>query len=399
MRACPYDKAPFKNGRQTAVRAGAPQAVVQVNRLGRYFTKTPYSPMASAPLPEFRQIVPWLAVGGLVYLLLVPLGPVLTPFVAAAIIGYMLNPGVDWLAARGVPRALAVVVALVSLALAITAIVLVLLPVLASQIPVLQERFPMLLDAFDRAVRPALTQIGLAVHLDSAGMKTLLAQKLAGTEGLGTSLLNGVRAGGSAVLGLAATLLLVPVVLFYLLLDWYQIVARLAEFVPRRWIALVSDMTREADSMLAQYLRGQLLVMLLLATYYSTALAIAGFEVALPVGMITGLLAFIPYLGFGLGLTLALVSAVLFFDSWNGLLAVAVVYGLGQVIESFYLTPRLVGERIGLHPLTVIFALLSFGQLFGFVGILLALPASAILLVILGRMRQHYLTSRFYNQS
>ena len=125
--------------------------------------------------------------------------------------------GVDWLAARGVPRALAVVVALVSLALAITAIVLVLLPVLASQIPVLQERFPMLLDAFDRAVRPALTQIGLAVHLDSAGMKTLLAQKLAGTEGLGTSLLNGVRAGGSAVLGLAATLLLVPVVLFYLL--------------------------------------------------------------------------------------------------------------------------------------------------------------------------------------
>jgi predicted PurR-regulated permease PerM len=169
----------------------------------------------------------------------------------------------------------------------------------------------------------------------------------------------------------------VPIVLFYLLLDWYRIFARLSEFVPRRWIGLVVDMAREADVLLAQYLRGQLLVMVLLATYYSSALAIAGFEVALPVGMITGLLVFIPYIGFGLGLTLALVSAILFFDSWYGLIAVAVVYGLGQVIESFYLTPRLVG----------------------FVGILLALPASAILSVVLGRLRQHYLTSRFYNQS
>ncbi len=355
--------------------------------------------MAPASLPEFRQWLPWLGVAALAYVLLVPLGPVLTPFVAAAIIGYMLNPGVDWLSDRGVPRALSVLVALVSLVLAITAIVLVLLPVLGSQIPVLQERLPALLDGFDRAVRPALKQIGLTVHLDSAGIKALLAQKLAGAEGLGASMLTWVRVGGSTVLGWAATLFLVPIVLFYLLLDWYQIFARLAEFVPRRWIGLVNDMAREADGLLAQYLRGQLLVMLLLATYYSAALAIAGFDVALPVGIITGLLVFIPYIGFGLGLMLALMSAILFFDSWYGLIAVAIVYGLGQFIESFYLTPRLVGERIGLHPLTVIFALLSFGQLFGFVGILLALPASAILSVVFGRLRQHYLTSRFYNQS
>ena len=355
--------------------------------------------MASAPIPEFRQLLPWLSIAALTYLLLVPLGPVLTPFVAAAIIGYMLNPGVDWLSDRGVPRALSVLVALVSLVLAIIAVELVLLPVLGAQIPVLQERLPALLDAFDKAVRPVLRQLGLSVHLDSAGMKTLLAQKLAGAEGLSASMLTWVRVGGSAVLGWAATIFLVPIVLFYLLLDWYRIFARLSEFVPRRWIGLVVDMAREADGLLAQYLRGQLLVMVLLATYYSSALAIAGFEVALPVGMITGLLVFIPYIGFGLGLTLALVSAILSFDSWYGLIAVTVVYGLGQVIESFYLTPRLVGERIGLHPLAVIFALLSFGQLFGFVGILLALPASAILSVVLGRLRQRYLTSRFYNQS
>ena len=139
--------------------------------------------------------------------------------------------------------------------------------------------------------------------------------------------------------------------------------------------------------------------MFLLAAYYSTALTVAGFDVALPVGMLTGLLVFIPYVGFGLGLSLAVIAAILQFDGWNGLVSVAIVYGLGQFIESFFLTPQLVGERIGLHPRTGIFGLLAFGQLFGFVGVLLALPASAILSVVFGRVRRHYLNSSFYNQS
>jgi predicted PurR-regulated permease PerM len=138
--------------------------------------------------------------------------------------------------------------------------------------------------------------------------------------------------------------------------------------------------------------------MLTLAVYYSVALMIAGFDVALPVGIITGLLVFIPYLGFGLGLTLALIAAMLQFDGLQGLAAVAIVYGAGQILESFLLTPRLVGERIGLHPLAVIFALLAFGQLFGFVGVLLALPASAIVSVGLKHMRAHYLNSSFYTR-
>ena len=211
-------------------------------------------------------------------------------------------------------------------------------------------------------------------------------------------MLASVRIGGTTVLGWLATALLIPIVLFYLLLDWHALLARIGRFVPRRWTVAVEDMAHEVDSLLAQYLRGQLLVMLLLAAYYSTGLAIAGFEVALPVGIITGLLVFIPYLGFGLGLVLALIAALLQFGDLSGLVAVAVVYGIGQVIESFFLTPRLVGERIGLHPLAVIFALLAFGQLFGFVGVLLALPASAILLVAFQHLRRHYLASAFYNQ-
>jgi predicted PurR-regulated permease PerM len=137
--------------------------------------------------------------------------------------------------------------------------------------------------------------------------------------------------------------------------------------------------------------------MLVLAVYYSVGLSIAGFDVALPVGILTGLLVFIPYLGFGLGLLLALIAAVLQFSGWEGLIWVAAIYGAGQVIEGFYLTPRLVGERIGLNPLAVIFALLAFGQLFGFVGVLLALPASAVLMVAFRHLRHHYLRSSFYN--
>jgi predicted PurR-regulated permease PerM len=167
--------------------------------------------------------------------------------------------------------------------------------------------------------------------------------------------------------------------------------------VPRRWVVQTVAMAQEVNILLAQYLRGQLLVMLVLAAYYSIGLTIAGFDVALPVGILTGLLVFIPYLGFGLGLILALIAAVLQFSDWSGLIAVAVIYGAGQVVEGFFLTPRLVGERIGLNPLAVIFALLAFGQLFGFVGVLLALPASAVLMVAFRHLRHHYLRSSFYN--
>jgi len=183
------------------------------------------------------------------------------------------------------------------------------------------------------------------------------------------------------------------------LLDWHALVGRIERAIPRRWVGQAVGLAREVDGLLAQYLRGQLAVMLTLAAYYSVALALAGFAVALPVGITTGLLIFIPYVGFSLGLTLALIAAVLQFDGVQGLVLVAVIYGFGQFIESFILTPRLVGERIGLQPLTVIFALLAFGHLFGFVGVLLALPGSAILAVAFRHLRTQYINSSFYRQS
>lgn len=349
---------------------------------------------------EQRQSLLWLAIGILLVALFVLLGPVLAPFVAAAIIGYVLNPGVDWLTERRIPRVTAVMLIIIATFILIIALLLIVVPILRAEIPLLQQRLPSLLDKIDAILGPWLAQLGMKVQLDSAGVKQMLAEKLAaGSAELGPAFLSSLKVGGMAVMGWIATIVLVPVVLFYLLLDWHAMLARLALMVPRRWISLVTSMAVEADSLLAQYLRGQLLVMLVLATYYSVALAIAGFDVALPVGLLTGLLVFIPYIGFGIGLLLAVVAAILQFDGLHGLIAIAVIYGCGQVIEGFYLTPRLVGERIGLHPLAVIFALLAFGQLFGFVGILLALPASAILSVIVKRLREHYLQSPFYGQS
>ena len=368
---------------------------------GRYFTKSPRptDPMNLPPRSEYRQNLLWLSVGLVFLLLLWLLTPVLTPFVAALIIGYMLNPGVDWMERRRIPRALSVLVAITGVGLLIAALLLVVLPVLAEELPVLRERLPALLLKIDAAIGPWLRQMGIGARLDFGALQKLVAARLASGDGSTSALLNWLRIGGSALLGWAGTLFLIPIVLFYLLLDWHRVIHRFGDSVPRRWHAQVTEMAAEADSLLAQYLRGQLLVMFLLAAYYSIALMIAGFDVALPVGMLTGLLVFIPYIGFGLGLALAVIAAILQFDGWNGLIAVAVVYGIGQFIESFFLTPRLVGERIGLHPLTVIFALLAFGQLFGFVGVLLALPASAILSVVFGRVRRHYLNSSFYNQT
>ena len=349
---------------------------------------------------EQRQSLLWLAIGILLVALFVLLGPVLAPFVAAAIIGYVLNPGVDWLTERRIPRVTAVMLIIIATFILIIALLLIVVPILRAEIPLLQQRLPSLLDKIDAILGPWLAQLGMKVQLDSAGVKQMLAEKLAaGSAELGPAFLSSLKVGGMAVMGWIATIVLVPVVLFYLLLDWHAMLARLALMVPRRWISLVTSMAVEADSLLAQYLRGQLLVMLVLATYYSVALAIAGFDVALPVGLLTGLLVFIPYIGFGIGLLLAVVAAILQFDGLQGLIAIAIIYGCGQVIEGFYLTPRLVGERIGLHPLAVIFALLAFGQLFGFVGILLALPASAILSVIVKRLREHYLQSPFYGES
>jgi predicted PurR-regulated permease PerM len=347
-----------------------------------------------------KQTLLWTGVGLGLILLLYLLGPVLVPFALAAVLAYMLDPAVEWLVRRKLPRNVAVGTVIIALILAVVVLVLILVPVLQREAGLLQQKLPLLIEKLNHQLIPAINaRLGTEFQLDSASLRALVSEKLsAGDQNLASTILNSIKVGTNALLGLLGTALLVPVVLFYLLSDWSQLLIRTRSFLPRTWEPKVMRLLREIDEVLAQFLRGQISVMLVLAVYYSTALALAGFHSALPIGLLTGLLIFIPYVGYAFGLILALLSAALEFGNWYGFIVVAVIYGLGQVVESFILTPRLVGERIGLHPLAVIFALMAFGQLFGFVGVLVALPASAALLVLLRHTRDRYFSSDFYRK-
>ena len=353
--------------------------------------------------PEQKQTAFWLSIWLAFGFLLYALGPIMPPFVAAAILAYALNGAVDYLDQMRIgrvvlPRTAAAVLVLAVFLSALLALVLIVIPVLQKEVVLLQAQIPLFLAKLDALLSPRLREMGIHIQLDLEGVKKMFTHEMA-TSGdeIWATVLTSARIGGGAVLGTIVTLTLVPVVLFYMLLDWHRILRNIAVALPRRYVVQTVGMAREVDTLLAQYLRGQLMVMLVLALFYSSALMLAGLDVALPVGIISGLLVFIPYIGFGIGLALALVAAVLQFPGWYGLIVVASIYGVGQILEGFFLTPRLVGERIGLNALTVIFALLAFGQLFGFTGVLLALPASAVLMVAFRHLRHSYLRSSFYN--
>src|SRR5436853_55721 len=242
----------------------------------------------------------------------------------------------------------------------------------------------------------AAVVIAALLHFDLDSIKQLIADNLDGAQAVSLKVLTGLKAGGMLLVGILINLVLIPVVMFYLLRDWSRIVLRLDELTPRRWLAKVRTMAIEIDNVLGEFLRGQLSVMGVLAIYYAVGLTLAGLQFALPIGILTGLLVFIPYVGFGLGLLLGVLAALLQWHGWPGFGAVCVVSGLGQLLENYVLVPFLVGDRIGLHTLAVIFSLLAFGELFGFAGVLLALPVSAALLVGLRHLRTTYIDSDLY---
>ena len=347
--------------------------------------------------PAQRQTVSWLLIAAAVLLLLWLLAPVLAPFLIGAVLAYALQPLMEWLARRRVPRAVAASITVLLAVVAVLALALLVVPILARELPVLREQIPRGAEWANRVLSPWLARYGVDVQLDVDGIKDMVLKGLDGNfeEGL-SKLLSSARIGGSMLLTVLGNLVLVPMVTFYLLLDWPELMARLRALVPPRLRGSMDSFLGECDELLGQYLRGQLLVMITLSVYYAGALALAGFELALPVGVLTGMLVFVPYLGFGVGLVLALLSALLQFGTWWGIGMVALIYTVGQVVESFGLTPYLVGERIGLNPLAVIFALMAFGQLFGFVGVLAALPLSAVALVAARRVLSAYMKSELY---
>lgn len=324
--------------------------------------------------------------------LLGALAPVLTPFMFGAILSYVGTPVVAWLEARRVPRAAGAVLVILAIAAFVGGMVLVVAPLVSSEVTRIAEKMPDLLTKIQDQWLPWINQtLGTAFSFDLSQLKTLAKDNAGAVGGLSAKLAGSLQFGGQVVIGLVVNLTLVPVVMFYVLRDWPQMIAGIDRMLPRPVRPTVRDMAREIDAVLSEFLRGQGMVMLALATYYCVALKIAGLEFALPVGLVTGLLVFIPYVGFGLGLMLGMLAALTQFTTPGPIIAVAAVFMVGQILEGFVLVPYLVGDRIGLHPLSVIFALMAFGQLFGFVGVLLALPASAALLVALRVMQRRLL--------
>jgi predicted PurR-regulated permease PerM len=347
-----------------------------------------------------QRMLAWLVIALIAAWLVWLLSPILAPFLAGAIFAYMLNPLVNRLASRYMGRPLAVVLVLILTLVAVVAVLLLVLPLFYKEAVSMSERLPDFLAWLNTKFAPWVrAKFGVALQFDLDTVKQLTAQLLQSDQGLMPRILGSLQIGGLALLGFSIKLLLVPVVLFYLLRDWNDLIHRIDRMIPRHRHAQAREIAREVDAVLAEFLRGQTVVIMVMICYYSLALWSAGLEFALPIGIITGGLVFIPYVGAFIGFVLGTVSALLQFDSFTGVLFVWLAFGIGQVLEGMAVTPLLVGKRIGLHPVAVIFALLAFGQVFGFFGVLLALPASAVLLVCMRRMGSAYVNSPLYGET
>ena len=315
----------------------------------------------------------------------------LAPFAAALLLAYLLEPIARRLTGLGLPRAFSSVVAILVGLVAVVSMVSIWVPVVSHEIGKLQARLPDLIATLYAQVYPWLAQTGLPID-DTEALRAKLIDWLGkNTEQVSNTFFSTLQTGLGALVTILGWFILVPVVLFFLLKDWAMIMGKTIWAVPQKHRAIVRSVGRDIHDTLQGYLQCQVRVMAAMALYYAVALLLAGFSGWLSIGLLSGLLVFITYAGFAVSVLLALVSGLLELGWAHTLIAVAVVYGGGQFLESFVLTPKLVGDRIGLHPLGVILALVIFGSLFGFLGVLLALPLAAVLLAVFKQFkgRQH----------
>ncbi len=354
----------------------------------------------SLDLPDRRAwpLLLALALGGmLIYLL----RPILMPFLTGTLLAYLADPLADRLEQLRLHRTLAVIVVFTGLSLVGVGSFLLLLPMLGSQIDSLRSLLPQMVDWVHQIGLPWLrTHAGVAIEsLDFATLRGAIAEHWQSTGSLAVRVIAQATSSGLALAGLLANLALIPVVAFYLLRDWDVLIRRIRELLPRPMEPSISALAGECNEVVAAFLRGQLLVMLALGVIYAFGLWLIGLDLALLVGLLAGIASIVPYLGFIVGIGSAALATVFQFSDW--LIPLGLVCGVflvGQLLESLVLTPLLVGDRIGLHPVAVIFAVLAGGQLFGFTGVLLALPIAAIVAVLLRHAHDRYLRSSLYGK-
>jgi len=353
-----------------------------VNDIARFFRRLQWALVALAAL--------WL-----VWLM----GPVLTPFVVAALLGWLGDPLVDRLERAGRSRNTSVILVFALMALLLALALLILVPTLQRQIATLVQSLPNYRDWFVGTAIPWVeqrTRLELSTWLNPEYLIEQMRVHWERAGGVATTALGYLSRSGFAVFAMIANIVLIPVLTFFFLRDWDVFVERAASLVPRDHLGTVSRLAKESSDMLGGFLRGQFTVMLVLGAMYGFGLWAIGIDLGLLIGIVAGLLTFVPYLGPASGVIFGVIAALVQHGDWKHVAGVLAVFGIGQVIESYWLTPKLVGDRIGLHPVAVIFAVLAGGQLFGFLGMLLALPVAAVANVLLRYAHARYTQSRLY---
>lgn len=345
-----------------------------------------------------RQTVYWLAGLAAVIGALYALSAILLPFVAGIAIAYLLDPVTDVLEKWRLPRWAAAALVTFGSILVVVAGVLLLIPLLQTQLLDFVERIPQYAELVrERAVR--LLEF-LQARLSAAEMDALRAKigAFAGRDAIAWlgGVLGGLWGGGVALLNVLSLMVITPIVTFYLLRDWDLLVARIDGWLPRRHVDVIREQMRLIDRTLSGFVRGQLMVCLMLGVFYAIGLTVVGLDFGLVIGLATGLVSFVPYFGMLAGFVVGIGVAVAQFGSWVPVALVAAVFVIGQFIEGNFITPRVVGNRIGLHPVWLIFALLAGGALFGFTGLLLAVPVAAVLGVLVRFSLERYLAGEAY---
>ncbi len=335
----------------------------------------------------------WLAGGAVLLALLWVLGPILMPFVVGAILAYMGDPIVDWLQKRRFSRTWGVVLVFSTITLSFALLILLIAPMIQAQTLSLISGAP---EALRWIQDVGLPKLGITIpdtmRLDANYVRRWVTehwQEATGAAGV-------VAQSGLAVLATIANIALIPVVAFYLLRDWDHMVTACDHFTPPRWRPLTRRLASECDEVLGSFIRGQGLVMLAMAIYSTVALSLGGLKLSLVVGIIAGALTFVPYLGFAVGFAAAMIAVLVQDPSFWPVTIVVIIFTIGQMLEGNVLVPWLVGDKIGIHPVTVIFAIMAGGQLMGFTGVLIALPVAAILAVLARELDRRWRVSAFY---
>ncbi len=358
-------------------------------------------PEKSIPERPITESSKWFILIGIVLLgwLVYLLAPILTPFVIAIVLSYIGDPLVDWLELKKFPRTLAVTTVFLCLTLTAILFLLIFIPLVEKQIIILISKVPEYTLWIQKTLLPIMNEkLGEAkITLDLSTLESSLKSNWQSAGGIVAQVFASITRSGVALFTGVANLVLVFIVSFYLLRDWDKLVGSIRQLLPRNKEKLISSLANQSDEVLGAFFRGQLLVVLALTIVYSLGLSIVGLDLAILIGLLAGVVSFVPYLGFIIGIVVASIAALMQFHDVSYLLYVFIVFGVGQALEGMVLTPILVGDKIGLHPVAVIFAVLAGGQLFGFFGILCALPVAAVLAVIIRHMHKEYKESTLYN--